>query len=156
MKFRIENSSTTSICVKSRPTSFRIPASGVIEVDLPFSPKTNALISRLKREYPAIKFIELGDDDHTPAGDGKKQEDGGDKGEDNPDVKGQDEAPAGAADADLTAPVDPFVLFAQGVTSVEEGKTGGWWTVTCDGVDHKVRAKNRDQAIELAFAETQK
>lgn len=144
MKVRIENNGSASITVKGRHT-IRIPEHGVFEAKLPDTPNIKNIISRLRREYPALK-ITVANDDAKPAknikadeGASQPQKDNSAKGD------GQPQDPAKVA-----GPMAKDVFVAQAKASKTAGNK---WSVKIDSATFEpVEAADKAAAIEAAYA----
>lgn len=145
LKVCIENNGSTSITVKGR-NGIRIPAhatgDAAVALDLPDTPQIAKTLSRLRREYPALRIkvekaesCESGDDAN---GQGQTQETAqGDDSEQSPSD---------------SAPMDKDAFTARVTGTAEKGS--GWWHVIVEGVTEpfKVRgAKDAAHAVDLAY-----
>ncbi len=134
MKVRIENKSSAAITVKGRHT-IRIPAADVLETVLPDSEQIHKTLSRLRREYPALK-IEIAGDDATPETASAP-------------VSGHAEVPAS------DAPETPMAKEAFLTIAKASKGSGDKWNVNVEGLKtFKIReATDEAAAIDLAYAE---
>ncbi len=144
MKVRIENNGSASITVKGRHT-IRIPEHGVFEAELPDTPNIKNIISRLRREYPALK-ITVANDEAKPVQD-KKADGGASQPQKDNSAKGdgQPQEPAKVA-----GPMAKDAFVAQAKAS---RITGNKWNVKIDGATFEpVEAPDKAAAIEAAYA----
>lgn len=145
LKVRIENNGSTSITVKGR-NGIRVPAhatgDAAVDLDLPDTPQIAKTLSRLRREYPALRIkVEKVESRET---DGDANEMG----------QAPETAQGGASEQSLpdSAHWDKDAFTARVTGTAEKGS--GWWHVTVDGITepYKVRgAKDEAHAVELAF-----
>ncbi|MCX4310804.1 MAG: hypothetical protein OSJ28_11060 [Desulfovibrio sp.] len=144
MKVRIENNGSASITVKGRHT-IRIPEHGVFEAELPDTPQIRNVISRLRREYPALKII-IANDEAKPAQNIKT---GGDEsqpqGDATPQGDGQPQEPSKNA-----GPMEKDAFVAQAKASRAAGNK---WNVKIDSTTFELlEAADKAAAIEAAYA----
>lgn len=140
MKIKIQNQSGNSLTVKGR-TPLTVRAFETREVELPDTPRTRALLARLAREYPAMRItrimpVALPKAMPVPSSNEEETENG----------TPPEEAPA-------AEPMEKDA-FAAAATVTEKGS--GWREVSVAevlGSPFKVRAKDTESAIEMAYEE---
>lgn len=146
LKVYIENNGSTSITVKGR-NGIRIPAhatgDAAVALDLPDTSKIAKTLSRLRREYPALRIkVEKAAESCESGGDASGQ--------------GQKREVAQSHDSEQSpsdsAPMDKDAFTARVTGTAEKGS--GWWHVIVEGVTEpfKVRgAKDAAHAVDLAY-----
>lgn len=147
MKVRIENKSSAAITVKGRHT-LRIPAEGVLEATMVDTPQTSKMISRLRREYPALKISVAKDGDEKCAG-----EDNGKQSPPN-DPSSKQEPENTSAPENALLPAAPMEREAFIALAKASKGSGDKWNVSVEGVKtFKVKdAADESAAIELAYS----
>lgn len=149
MKVRIENKSSAAITVKGRHT-LRIPAEGVLETTMADTPQANKTLSRLHREYPALKITVAKDGDEKGAG-----EDNGKQVQPNdPPSKPEPENTSVPENENALLPAAPMEREAFIALAKASKGSGDKWNVAVEGVKtFKVKdAADESAAIELAYS----
>ena len=145
IKVRIENNGSMSITVKGR-NGIQIPAHAIgnaaVDLNLPDTPQIARTLSRLRREYPALRIKVEKAESREPNGDADRPE----QAEKTTQGNAVEPSPPDAA------PLDKDTFTARVTGTAEKG--AGWWHVTVNGFaePYKVRgAKDAAHAVELAF-----